>query len=228
MKSNILPFLFVSFSLVLTFSFQSCSESGSSDSNILDGSIKEMVKDKISGTKSKDKKHSEMSSQEKSDFVAKHAEHLHFVENKMIEIKNETIKKKDQFQFECEKGTASIERQYNDKNEIHLLTFTHYNSDSTAISTKHHFFWENKLIYQFYHHEVEEGSKYVVDDHKTFFKDGVILKALEKKYSYNKNEPVPHDAVYELVDLDSDSKLTKDMEKLLASSEGDIKTYLCK
>jgi len=227
MKSNIHSFLFLSFLLVLTFSFQSCSESGSSDSTI-DGSIKEMINDKISGTKTKGKKHSEMSTQEHSDFVAKHAEHLHFVENKMIEIKNETIKKKDQFQYECEKGNVSIERQYNDKNEIHLLTFTKYSPDSTTSSTKHHFFWENKLIYQFYHHVVEEGSKYMVDDHKTFFKDGEMLKALEKRYSYNKNEPVPTDGVYELADLDHASKLTKDIEKLLTSSEGEIKTYLCK
>ena len=215
-----LPFL-LGFSFLLTFSFLSCGELGSTNTSSDDNS-------ENSESETTEIKHSEMSTQQRSDFVAVHAKHLSFVDNKMVEIKNEHVGKKDHYEFECENGFASLERHYNDNGDIHfLMTHTH-NQDSTSSSAKHHFFWEDKLIYQFYHHEVEKDGNYMVDDHKTFFKDGELLKCLERTYSYKKDESAPHDVPYELVNLDADSKLTKDLEKLLTLSEEEIKTYLCK
>jgi len=224
-----LPLLLI-VSLILTFSFESCTEPGTSDSTTIDTNVsKEESTDTMSDTntetETKEKKHSEMTTQEHSNFVAQHADHLTFVNEKMIEIKTEHVKKKDYFTFECESGKVSLERHYNDADEVHLLTYTQSLGD--AISAKHHFFWENKLIYQFYHHEVKEGDKFVVDDHKTFFKDGEMLKCLEKKYSYINGEAKPN-VPYELVDCVQVDKLTKDIEKLLISPEDEAKALFCK
>lgn len=229
MKLNNYRSLFLSFSLVMTFSFQSCSELSSSDSATVEKTIndvKDIINEKNPETKTEDKKHSEMSSQEYSTFVAKHADHLSFVQDKMVEIKNEHVKKQDHFQFDCGDESITLDRYYNDNDKIHLLTYVQ--EDSISSSAKHHFFWEDKLIYQFYHHSVEEGEMYVVDDHKTFFKDGKMFKCLEKNYKYKKYEDEPHDVPYELVDVNPASKLTADMEKMLTSSEAEIKELLCK
>lgn len=230
MKLNNHLSLVLCFSLVLTFSFQSCSESGTPDSTTIDkgmDKIKETISKVDPATKTKDKNHGEMSKQEYSEFVAKHEKHLSFVNEKIDKIISEHIDKKDQFEFECANGEASLERIYNDDGEVHLLTTVEGSKDGKSSSAKHYYFWENKLIYQFHHHVVDDGSTVEVDDHQTFFKDGEMLKCLEKKYSYKKNESEPQNVPYKLVDLNPASKLTKDMEKLLRLPEGDIKGFLC-
>lgn len=205
--------------MVFAFGFQSCDDVASSVSTNIE---------KIKDNKSGEKGHSEMSSQELTEYVAKHTEHLSFVNTKMKEIKNENIVKKDFFNFNCENGNASIERLYNDKGKIHLLTTSTLSQDSTTSSVKHHYYWEDKLIYQDYHHVVRDGSTMKVDDHKTYFKDGELLKCLEREYNYQRTENEPHDIPYKIVDLDPGTKLTKDLNKLVTLPEEEIKTFLCK
>jgi len=224
MKMNLPLPLFFLVSLLITFNFQSCADSANTDSTGVDTSVKSKEASKTNPD-AVQVKHSEMNAQQHSEFVAKHADHLTSINEKIVEIKNETIAKKDQFNFECDNGSASIDRNYNDAGEVHLLTTTITNGD--AISSKHHYYMNDKLIYQFYHHEVKEGDKFVVDDHKTYFNDGVMLKCLEKKYSYKNGEATPN-TPYKLVDCNSAEKLTKDIEKLISEPEEAIKNFLCK
>ena len=53
-----------------------------------------------------------------------------------------------------------------------------------------------------------------------------MIRCLEKRMSYAKQDPIPHDVSYEMVDCIPADKLTKDIEKLLTLSE-EAKAYLC-
>ncbi|MEM7105202.1 MAG: hypothetical protein AAF502_18840 [Bacteroidota bacterium] len=226
-------FLLLLFLTTVCLCFQGCDQLTSSDSN--NGDVTESDEaDQVDSLTTdepenipelEDKPHSELSVQEYSDFITKHAEHLETVDKKFVAIKNEHVKKKDQFTLECENGEAHLERLYNDNDEVHLLSISNYKDDNSSV--KHHYFEGGKLIYQFYHHVVQNGETFMVDDHRTFFKDGKMLKCLEKRYSYKNGESEPF-AQYELVTCQSDLKLTADIDKLVTMSEEDAKAFLCK
>ncbi len=223
------PFLFLL--LVLSINFQSCEQlASSSDSSESDTTTETETTSNTDDTKTPPSTGTdEMSVQEQLDYAASHVKELTFVNEKIVDIKNEHIHHKDQFTFECDKGKVDLERIYNDDNQIHLLSYHIHGED--GISTKHHYFWDNKLIYQFHHHEGAEGGKQVIDDHKTYFKEGKIIRCLEKKISYSKGEEHPNDlfvnATYEQVDCVPADKLTKNIEQLLAYSEEEAKDYFC-
>jgi len=230
MNKKLPLFVFILASLVFMFNAQSCAELSTSDSDTAEeaeATVEEVATTTTTTTTTEvtEKKHSEMTVEEQSEYIAKHIDQLTMIETKRKEIINEHIHKKDQFSFECESGKISLERHYNDDDEIHLLTYTICKDNSC--STKHHFFSEDKLIYQFYHHVVEDGDKISVDDHNTFFNDGKMIKCLEKDYSYVNGEKEP-DASYKLVDCTPLDKLTSDIEKLLKLPEEEAKAYLCK
>jgi hypothetical protein len=205
--------------LTMVISFQSCDMASTTDAKKAVKELGDATADLMT------KSHSEMNVEEQAQYVALHADHFAFISEKREEIFNEHILKKDHFNISCESGEIELERLYNDNGEIHLLTYTVCKDN--ACSTKSHTFWEGKLIYQMYHHSVEDGQNNKVDDHQTFFKDGKIIKCLEKKYSYMDGEVSPK-STYEQVDCVPADKLTKDIEKLLTLTEEEAKAYLCK
>ena len=228
MKTKFHPLFLLSILLVIVLSLQSCTESNTSG---MDTGTETETTTNDNGTSEPSstngtatKKHSEMSEAEYSGFAAKHADHVSTVTEKMIEIKNEHIKKKDYFTFECQSGKINLERLYNDEDEIHLMSI--YMCKGEDCSNKNYFFENNQLIYEFHHHEVKKGDEFAVDDHKTYYKDGKMLKCLEKTFSYKDGDASPNVA-YQLVDCNHDNKTSKDMVKLLTLSEEQAKALLC-
>lgn len=214
------------FGLLLTtvlwsLSFQSCTESNSSNSESEDSSA--TMADSTNVTS---KGGTEMSVEEQLAYAKQHAKDLEHVYSRRKEIDNEKVIKKDLFNFECTNGKITLERIYNEDNEIHLLVYSICNDQ--GCSTKHHYFENNKLFYQFHHHEQDQGDKHMVDDHRTYFKDGEIVRCLEKRYSYNKGEAHTDTGEFKQVDCLAADKITKDIEKLLTLAEADAKALLCK
>ena len=214
------------FSIVCSLSFQNCTETSTSGASEGGASTDTTVGTTEETTKTTEASKSEMNFEQQEADAKQHAEDLSFIYAKQKEIINEHIHKTDKFTFECTKGEVTLERQYNDNDEIHLMSY-HLCGDD-GCSTKHHYFWENKLIYQFHHHEVAKDGKQVVDDHRTYFKDGKIVRCLESRYSYVKGEVLPEDNSYEEVDCTLADKISKEMEKLLTLSEEEAKAFLCK
>jgi len=217
-------FLFL-ISIVFVLSLQSCDDlntSGSSSSSDTEATSADNSPsgDDNSTATDTNKKHSEMTPQEHSEFVAKHADHLIGTDKKMIDIKNAHIDHKDQFSYKIGEEDISLERIYNDAKEVNLMTITRCKGDDCH--TKNYFFENKKLIYVFHHHEVKSGDSFTVDDHKTYFQDGQMLKCLEKEFNYKNGEPQPNEP-YRLVDCNEGNKITKNMQKLLTSNEDDTK-----
>lgn len=221
------PYLLLFAAIVWSFSFQSCTPSDSSDSG--DGETSTDTEDvtKVNespGSSSEEKE--EMSIEEQVKFAAAHQKDLQYVYAKTAEISEEHVHKKDHYEIECSDGTVVLERHYNDAEQVHLMTYKKCVGEDC--STMHHYFWDNELIYQYHHHETTENGKRMIDDHKTYFKDGKIVRCLEKRYSYVKGENNQEESTYEQVDCTAVDKITKDMKKMLTSSEEDIKSHFCK
>lgn len=213
------------FSLLLatvlwSLSFQSCTESTSSNSD-----VEENPTSMADSTEVTPKGGTEMSVEEQLAYAKQHVEDIMHVYSQKEEIDKEKVIKKDLFNFECANGKITLERFYNEANEIHLLVYSI--CDDKGCSAKHHYFENDKLFYQFHHHETDQGDKYMVDDHRTYFKDGEIVRCLEKRYSYNKGEPHTDAVEFKQVDCVAADKITKDIEKLLTLAEADAKAFLC-
>lgn len=227
---RLLPILLVS--IVLSFTLQSCDAVSSADTSSSDSdtTTSESTEETTTTTTKGDGK---MTAEDLSNHAAKHAEDISAVYAKVEEINNEKVARKDHFDFLCSNDSNTVitfERIYNEKKEIHHLFYT--KKKNNDYYNTQYYFLNNKLFFQFHHHEVNKGGKQVVDDHRTYYKDGEMFRCLEREYSYEEGKEdittIETKTPYHQVNCVPADKLPKDIETLLTMSKEEVEKYFCK
>ncbi len=165
---------------------------------------------------------------EASPAVEKPKSDIEFIRDKYAIIVNADPQRVDSFIVECGGGTTRLERRYNEKEEISYLQYEICGGH--GCSTSHHYFWEGKLIFKLYQDTYWVGNSDFMKEHRTYFKDGEMIRCLEKEVSTTNGQPTIEDLMKKASNSEVDcvaEKLTDDLAKLMRLKQEEAEVYLC-
>ncbi|MBC8756260.1 hypothetical protein H2O64_16420 [Kordia sp. YSTF-M3] len=154
---------------------------------------------------------------------------IQFIRDKYAIITNATNYKTIPFEAQCdERSSVKLERKYNEKGELSYLQYRVCGDHGCA--TKHHYYWDGQLIFIFHKNDYTPGTSHIIEEYRTYFKNGQMIRCLEKKAHYYEGQlPMTEllkNAKNEEVECNSD-KLTAELTKMETISVKDAKAYFC-
>lgn len=157
------------------------------------------------------------------------ASDIQFIRDKYAIISKATNYKTVPFEAQCdERSSVKLERKYNEKGELSYLEY-HVCGDH-GCSVKYHYYWEGQLIFIFHKNDYMPGTSHIIEEHRTYFKNGQMIRCLEKKAHYYEGQlPMAEllkKAKNEEVECSPD-KLTEDLSKMETISIDEAKAYFC-
>ena len=105
---------------------------------------------------------------------------IQFIKEKYAIISKATNYRILPFETTCDQRTSvKLERRYNEKNELSYLQYM--DCGEHGCMTRHHYYWAGQLIFIFYVNDYTPGSSHIIEERRTYFKNGQMISCLEKK-----------------------------------------------
>jgi len=154
---------------------------------------------------------------------------IQFIRDKYAIISNATNYKTVPFEVRCdERSSSKLVRKYNEKGQLSYLEL--HDCGGHGCSVKHHYYWEGQLIFIFHKNDYTPGSSHIIEEHRTYFKNGQMIRCLEKKAHYYDGQPPMEEllkkAKNEEVECTPD-KRTKNLSEIENLSLDKAKAYFC-
>ncbi|MFK7903958.1 MAG: hypothetical protein AB8B69_02490 [Chitinophagales bacterium] len=153
---------------------------------------------------------------------------IQFIRDK-YEIISQADYKTVPFDTQCDERTAvKLDRKYNEKGELSYLLYS--DCGEHGCSTKHHYYWEGELIFIFHKNDYSPGSSHIIEEHRTYFKNGKMIRCLEKKAHYHEGQAPMKELLKKASNQEVDctpDKLTAKLTELETLSIQEAKNYFC-
>lgn len=152
---------------------------------------------------------------------------IQFIRDKFSIISNAKNYKTDAYAFECG-GETKLERKYNETNELAYLKET--SCGQHGCLTTEHYFWNGALIFIFAQNAYWAGNTDYQMEYRTYFKNGKMIRCLEKEVSSINNKPKVEKLIKKTANNEVDCKAdksTKDLEILKSLNQETGKKYYC-
>ncbi len=156
-------------------------------------------------------------------------EDIQFIRDKYAIIRKATHYKTVPFKAQCDERTmVKLDRKYNEKGELSYLQY--HDCGGHGCSTKHHYYWEGELIFIFHVNDYSPGSTHIIEEHRTYFKNGKMFRCLEKKAHYYEGQAPMAELLKKASNDEVDctpEKRTKNLSELEDLSIDKAKDYFC-
>ena len=155
---------------------------------------------------------------------------IQFIRDKVDMINKATDYRTVPFKKQCdEMSSTELERKFNDKRELCYLKYVECGGHGCM--TKHHYYSEGELIFIFYQNDYSPGSSHVIEEHRSYFKNGKMIRCLEKEARYYEGQP----PMTELLEKAENKEVDCSAEKLTAhltiletiNLDQDAQEFLC-
>jgi len=154
---------------------------------------------------------------------------IQFIRDKYNIISQTTDYKTVPFETRCdERSSDSLVRKYNKKGELSYLK--HVSCGGHGCRTKHHYYWEGELIFIFYKDDYTPGSSHVIEEHRTYFKDGKMIRCLEKEARYYEGQPPMAELLKKAENKEvacTSEKLTANLSEIETLNLNEAQKYFC-
>lgn len=151
-----------------------------------------------------------------------------------IQKKYELIKQMEDYESvlveaQCDDNSSNkLERRYNSKGALSYLKYR--SCGAHACSTKHHYYWDGQLIFIFHKNDYAPGNSHIIEEHRTYFKNGKMIRCLEKKAHQHPGQAPIEELLEKAENKEvecSPEKLTINLAELEALSSGEAQKYFC-
>ncbi len=154
---------------------------------------------------------------------------LQFIRDKYKVISGATDYKTVPFEAQCdERSSTKLERRYNKKGDLSYLKLI--DCGGHGCSTKHHYYWDGQLIFIFHNNDSTPGVSHIIEEHRTYFKNGKMIHCLEKKAHYHPGQPPIEELLKKAENKEVDctpDKLTANLSEIESLSLDKAKAYFC-
>ena len=154
---------------------------------------------------------------------------IQFIRDKYNIISQATDYKTVPFEIRCDGITSDkLERKYNKKGELSYLK--HVSCGEHGCRTKHHYYWEGELIFIFQKDDFTPGVSHVIKEHRTYFKNGQMIRCLEKKARYYEGQAPMAELLKEAENKEVDctpEKLSTNLSEIESLSLDEAQKYFC-
>ena len=154
---------------------------------------------------------------------------IKFIRNKFNIINKANNYKTVPFETRCDRMSSDkLIRKYNTNGELSYLS--HKACGAHGCSTKEHYYWKGALIFIFRVNDYSPGSTHVIEEHRTYFKDGKMIRCLEKEARYYEGQPPMAELLKKAVNKEVDctpEKRTEKLSELESLSLEDAQKYFC-
>ena len=133
------------------------------------------------------------------------------------------------FDTQCDEITSiKLERKYNEKGKLSYLQYK--DCGEHGCTSRQHYYWDGKLIFIFHQNDLAIGSGQTIEEYRTYFKDGKMIRCLEKKVSWRQGERPIEDLLKKASNKEVDctpDKLTSNLPEMESLSVDKAKKYFC-
>lgn len=154
---------------------------------------------------------------------------IQFILDKYNLISKATDYKIVPFEAKCdERSSAFLERKYNQKGALSYLKYV--SCGEHGCRTKEHYYWEGELIFIFHENDFTPGSSHIIEAHRTYFKNGQMIRCLEKEAHYHEGQPPMEELLKKAENKEVDctpEKLTSNLSELESLSLEEAQNYFC-
>ncbi len=154
---------------------------------------------------------------------------IQFIRDKYDLISNAADYKTVPFATECdERSSTKLERKYNKKGELSYLKYEECGGHGCSI--KHHYYWEGELIFIFHKNDSTPGNSHIIEEHRTYFKNGEMIQCLEKKAHRHGGQAPMEELLKKANNKEVDctpEKLTANLSEIESLSIEDAEKYFC-
>ncbi len=154
---------------------------------------------------------------------------IKFIQEKYKIISEATDWKTVPVVTQCEEiGETQLVRKYNEKGELAYLELTQCGGHGCL--SKEHYYWDGKLIFLFSKNDFTPGSSHIIEEHRTYFKEGTMIRCLEKQAAYHEGQPPMEELLKKAVNKEVDcapAKLTTNLSKIESLSVEEAQKYFC-
>ncbi len=154
---------------------------------------------------------------------------IQFIRDKFAIISNATNYKEVPFETMCDERTSfKFDRKYNEKGKLSYLLYV--TCGEHGCYTKEHYYWDEELIFIFSKSDISPGVSNIVEERRTYLKNGRVIRCLEKTAQNAMGEPPMEELLKKAVNKEVDctpeflSDILEDLETL---SVQDAKQYFC-
>ena len=108
---------------------------------------------------------------------------IHFIREKYAILVQDTNYTEVPFEIQCdERSSTKLVRRYNKNGQLSYLKYEECGEHGCSI--RHHYYWNGELIFIFHKSDFTPGSSHIVEEHRTYFKNGEMIRCLEKEARY--------------------------------------------
>lgn len=154
---------------------------------------------------------------------------IQFIQDKYNTINNAKDYETFFFATRCDAMSLDqLERRYNKNGKLSYLK--HVVCGRHGCRTREHYYWEGELILIFQMDDLDEGVTSVKNENHTYFKNGQLIRCLEKKARYYEGQPPMEELWKKAKNKEVDctpEKLTAKLSELESLSIDEAQKYFC-
>ncbi|MFK7746929.1 MAG: hypothetical protein AB8B65_00930 [Kordia sp.] len=155
---------------------------------------------------------------------------IQFIREKYAIISKAKNYKTVPFEVRCdERSSSKLIRKYNEEGKLAYLEL--HDCGGHGCRTKYHYYWDGQLIFIFHKNDYTPGSSHIIEEHRTYFKNGKMIRCLEREANYYDGQPPMEELLKKAKNKEVEctpNKLTENLSEIENLSLDKAKAYFCK